>query len=175
PAHASDLEHVPEPARGDEADGPPPVLDDGIGDHGRPMGAGGPRPRLGGEGRDPVEHAFGGIGRRGGHLARLHPPRGIPRDDVRERPAHVHAYPHALSHALCLLSWATFWDLAGSNSSYEPRTVDHASTMNSSAGRRKWMIWPEARGMGAGSLTNTRSRCLLSLKWPVSAALRDAW
>jgi hypothetical protein len=37
-----------------------------------------------------------------GDLARLHPPRGIPRDDVRERPAHVHAYPHALSHALCL-------------------------------------------------------------------------
>jgi hypothetical protein len=33
------------------------------------------------------------------------------------------------------------------------------------------MIWPEARGMKAGF----GIACLLSLKWPVSAALRDAW
>ena len=103
PAHAADLQHVTEPARGDEAHGSAAMLDDGVGDHGRSMGEGGPGPRARGEGGNPVEHALRRIGRRGRHLAGFHPSGGIPGHDVGEGAAHVDADAYALNHASPLL------------------------------------------------------------------------
>ena len=86
-----DLEHVAEPARGDEAHGRDAPLDDGIGDQRRAVREERPRAGLGLEHGEPVQHARGGRRRSGRHLARAHGPGGIPGHEVREGAAHVDA------------------------------------------------------------------------------------
>jgi hypothetical protein len=85
-----DLEHVAEPARGDEAHGRGAPLDDGIGDQCRAMREECPRAGFGLEHGEPVQHARGGR-RRSRHLARAHGPRGLPGHEVREGAADVDA------------------------------------------------------------------------------------
>ena len=93
--HAADLDHVAEPARGDEADRADAALDDRVGDQ---RGAVGERGAAAGHAVDrgqPVEHAAGWIIRRRRHLERARAPGGIPRHQVGEGAAHVDAHAHA--------------------------------------------------------------------------------